>query len=1024
MIRTTDEVIMEENLIKKLTTDISQWTYRPDLDTEEKLWANFRKILENNNRAILRDIPITDQEFQQIKNQLNFPNFFQAAQWLVGENGIAKVEVQREDASLGTIRLNVFNRLDVAGGTSVYELINQFRTEKSKEFGDTGRFDVTLMINGIPLIQIELKKNSENYSTAFQQIKNYLSSGYFTGIFSAVQMFVVSNGTETRYIAAAPDTKLNSQFLTRWVDVNNKPIDDYISFANEVLRIPMAHQMVTDYSVLDFDKKNIILLRPYQIHAIEGVKRAAANGKSGYVWHTTGSGKTLTSYKVAKNLLSIPSVDKTIFVVDRKDLDQQTTSSFESYAMMDTVDIDKTESVILLEKKLASDERTVVITTIQKIHYLMKKADESSSPKYKKIRDKKIAFVVDECHRAVSPEKQFEINKFFREKSMWFGFTGTPIFAESKKFSPGDLPCTTEEQYGDRIHEYTVKEAIKDKAVLGFNIEYNSTINEDDMAAIIENINPNISFDNLSDIAREEKIPSAYYEDDDHMLAVIDRIINKSVEKFGLRNPNSTYSAILSVASIPIAQRYYELFMEVIEGRNKKVQVSEKVKQLDTGFPRIAITYSIADNEEVTRISKDKMMKSLEDYNALYGTSFDISTVGSYNLDVNSRLARKKEKYFVRSEQLDLVIVVDRLLTGFDSPSLRILFLDRKPLSPHGMIQAFSRTNRIFDINKTFGQVLTFQMPNLYKEKVNEALVLYSNGGENFVQAPPYSDVYEKFIKSIKRLKSIANKPEDVDKIDRLEDKLEFIAAFQEFDKNFSSVKVYADYEDDNVEDMIVKTYDLTQDNLEDYLGRYENVKASIPKPDSDDDGAMKLVDIDYEFRGVHIAKIDYTYIVQLIQSTIDYRNSDEKEKIDARAKEKKNNEIEKIVAFYESGNPKAGVIVREIWEDIKKDDSLYKDKDISVVLDEKFRERYNAKISEFADQWVVDQESLEFVAENYVVDKDRKQLGENELISSGNVEEYNKKSGESLNKLKYRKSIREEYKNFVEEEIIPLKVR
>lgn len=288
MIKTTDEAKMEENLIKRLTSDISQWTYRPDLDNEDKLWDNFKNNLERNNKAVLKDRPLTDQEFSQIKNQLNFPNFFSAAKWLVGENGIAKVEVQREDASLGTIRLNVLNRLDVAGGTSVYELINQFQTDKSR-VGDKGRFDVTLMINGLPMIQIELKKKSDTYFTAFKQIKNYLQAGFFTGIFSAVQMFVVSNGSQTRYIAAAPFEKLNSQFLTRWVDVNNEPVDDYISFAEELLRIPMAHQMVNDYSVLDFDRKAIILLRPYQIHAIEGVKAYAAKGKSGYVWHTTGA---------------------------------------------------------------------------------------------------------------------------------------------------------------------------------------------------------------------------------------------------------------------------------------------------------------------------------------------------------------------------------------------------------------------------------------------------------------------------------------------------------------------------------------------------------------------------------------------------------------------------------------------------------------------------------------------------------------------------------------------------------------
>ncbi len=1026
MLYVTDERIMEENLIKQLTTDISQWTYREDLDTEEKLWANFKQILENNNRAVLADVPLTEQEFYQIKNQLSFPNFFSAAKWLVGENGIAKVEVQREDASLGTIRLNVINRHDIAGGTSVYELIHQFRTEKSKEFGDTGRFDVTLLINGLPMIQIELKKRSDSYMTAFQQIKNYLKSGYFSGIYSTCQMFVVTNGSETRYIAAAPEPKLSAQFLTRWVDQNNQPVDDYIAFADEVLRIPMAHQMVTDYSVLDFDNKSIILLRPYQIHAIEGVKYFAARSKSGYVWHTTGSGKTLTSYKVSKNLLSVPSVDKTIFIVDRRDLDQQTTSSFMSYAELDTIDIEGTDSVIVLERELASEERTVVITTIQKIHYLMRKAQRSNHPKYDNIRNKKIAFVVDECHRAVSPEKQYEINQFFKQNSLWYGFTGTPIFAESKRYSPGDLPETTEEQYGERIHEYTVKEAINDKAVLGFNIEYNSTIEEDDIAEIILQSSPATNIAALSDIEKEEKIPSAYYEDDDHMLAVIDRIINRSVEKFGLRNQHGTYAALLSVSSIPVAQRYYELFREVIEGRNKKVRISEKVKKLDADFPRIAITYSIADNEEKTRVSKEKMMQSLQDYNAYYGTSYDISNVRSYNIDVNNRLARKRDKYFVRSEQLDLVIVVDRLLTGFDAPSLRILFLDRAPLSPHGLIQAFSRTNRIYDLNKDFGQILTFRTPHLYKEKVNQALVLYSNGGENFVKAPPYEEVYDQFIDAIERLKRIAPEPKDVADLTELDDLKKFVSAFQDFDRMYSSVKVYSDYEDDNVEDMIAEKYNLTPESMEEYLGMHNNAKEKIKalvgvEPDGETDD---LIDIDYEFRGVFTAKVDYTYIIRLIQSTVDYRNAEDEKTISSRAIDKKNKEIEDILDSYESTNPKASVIVRKIWNEIKEDTKAFKDKDISVLIDERFREQFNAKIAEFAGAWAVDEEDLKYVAENYIVDKERMQTGEKELLKTADLNAYNRENHENLSLIKYRQALREEYKIFIEEEVLPYKIR
>lgn len=1021
--KTTDEYILEENLIKELSHGISQWTYRKDLNSEEKLWENFKVILENNNRAVLDDNPLTDSEFLQIKNQLNFPNFFEASKWLVGENGIAKVEVQREDVRLGTIRLNVINRLDVAGGTSVYEIINQFRTDKNERFGDTARFDVTLMINGLPMIQIELKKRSESYYTAFMQIKNYLKAGYFTGIFSSVQMFVVSNGSQTRYIAAAAYNKLNSQFLTRWVDNNNNPIDDYLSFAKEVLRIPMAHQMVTDYSVLDFDRKSIIILRPYQIHAIEGVKDFAKREKSGYVWHTTGSGKTLTSYKVSKNLLSVPSIDKTIFIVDRRDLDQQTTSSFMSYSKLDTVDIDGTDSVFNLEKELLDDERKVIITTIQKLHYLMKKSNLYPDKKYEIIKDKKIAFVVDECHRAVSSEKQREINKFFKQFTRWYGFTGTPIFKESKKYAKGDLPETTQEQYGDRIHEYTVKEAIKDKAVLGFNIEYNSTIEDDDICRIIRANEPNLKVENLSEIEKELKIPDRYYKTDDHMLAVIDRIINKSVEKFGLRNPSNIYSAILSVSSIEIAQRYYELFMLVKRNQNEKVKISEKIKKLDRDFPKIAITYSIADNEEETLASKEKMMESIRDYNSLYKTSYDIGNLNSYNIDVNNRLARKMDKYKIPSEKLDLVIVVDRLLTGFDSPSLRILFLDRNPLSPHGMIQAFSRTNRIFDINKEFGQILTFQKPNYYKQKVNEALVLYSNGGDNFVQAPSYEDTRKKFIESIKILKNIANDPSDCEKLLDKEEKIKFVRAFQEFDRYFSSIKVYSQYEDLMIEKSIDEKYNLNSETMEDYLGWYINIKKELETNDDDNIDEKEFMDIDYEFRGVFRSKIDYNYIIDLIQITVNSMKEDKGKGIyyDKDMNYSKAKEIEKIIEDYEKTNPQAGKIIREIWDQIKENMENFANKNISVIIDQKIMEKYDSKIGEFSKKLALDPSYLDYVAKNYIPNKKETQLGEKALIESGNISEYNSVNEENLNPLKYRKKIRNEYKQFIENEVIQL---
>lgn len=384
-VKFTSESEMERSLINELVSGVSQWTYRADLKSEADLWNNFKNKLENNNANVLKEIPLTEQEFQQVKTQLTFPTFVDAAKWLAGENGIAKVQVQREDASLGTIRLSVLWREDIAGGHSSYEVVSQVKIMKNDEMDRNRRFDVSLLINGLPMIQIELKNRAHSYMDAFRQVQKYMQQGKYTGIFSCLQMFVVSNGTDTRYIASAVCGKLKEQFLSTWVDKNNKAVNNYLDFTEHVLSIPQAHKMVTQYTVIDSKKKALILLRPYQIHAIEAIKDASKRQESGYVWHTTGSGKTLTSYKVARNLLQIPSLDKTIFIVDRIDLDQQTTSSFISYAEHDVIEIDETDNVTDLIKKLLSADRTVIVTTIQKLNYVMRRFEgQEETPKFKR----------------------------------------------------------------------------------------------------------------------------------------------------------------------------------------------------------------------------------------------------------------------------------------------------------------------------------------------------------------------------------------------------------------------------------------------------------------------------------------------------------------------------------------------------------------------------------------------------------------------------------------------------------------
>ena len=361
------EAIIEQKLIEQLIYGESQWTYRSDLKTEEDLWNNFRYILEQNNKDRLNGEQLSDTEFDQVKNQLQFSSFYKAGEWLVGENGKVMVHVQRDTEKL---HLVVMNHEHIAGGSSVYEVINQYRALSDDDMPvktQDRRFDVTLMINGLPMIHIELKNKQHSYMDGFWQIKKYISEGKFTGIFSAVQMFVISNGVDTKYFSAASDTDLNPKFVSGWLDRENNPVTDYLEFAKSVLRIPEAHEMIARYTVLDEAAKKLILLRPYQIHAIESIRDASKTGKSGFVWHTTGSGKTLTSYKATRNLLmDIPSIDKAIFLIDRKDLDAQTTMAFQAYANNDLIDVDETDNVSDLKKKLKSDDRQVIVTTIQK----------------------------------------------------------------------------------------------------------------------------------------------------------------------------------------------------------------------------------------------------------------------------------------------------------------------------------------------------------------------------------------------------------------------------------------------------------------------------------------------------------------------------------------------------------------------------------------------------------------------------------------------------------------------------------
>ena len=978
-------------MIEQLIYGDSQWTYREDLKTEEDLWANFRYILEQNNKDRLNGEGLSDSEFEQVKNQLQFSSFYKAGEWLVGENGKVMVHVQRDTEKL---HLVVMNHEHIAGGSSVYEVINQYKALKSDDEDSTDvrdrRFDVTLMINGLPMIHIELKNKQHSYMDGFWQIKKYIGEGKFTGIFSAVQMFVVSNGVDTRYFAAAGDTELNPKFMSGWVDRKNNPVSDYLSFAKSVLRIPQAHEMIARYTVLDEDARRLILLRPYQIHAIESIREASKTGESGFVWHTTGSGKTLTSYKATRNLLmDIPSIDKTIFLIDRKDLDTQTTMAFQAYANNDLVDVDETDNVNDLKKKLKSADRQVIVTTIQKMQILISKRLQEGTPDFDKIKNLRIAFVVDECHRAVTPKTKRELERFFG-RSLWYGFTGTPRFAENPYPQMGDLPRTTEELYGKCLHSYTIQNAIHDKAVLGFQVEHNGPKNMTD------------------------ETDSSQYDNEAHMLKVLDVILNKSYYKLGFQNGKGmTYECMLTTKSIQVAQKYYELLTRVKNGETSLV-IDEKIRQVLPDFPKFAITYSVTENEEGSHVNQEKMQKSLNDYNDMFGTKYEMSQIQSYNGNLNKRLARKDARFKSRREQLDLVIVVDRLLTGFDAPCMSTIFIDRQPMGPHDLIQAFSRTNRIYDTNKTYGQIVTFQAPMLFKKCVDNAVKLYSAGSTETALLAEWDEVEPAFRKALSALKICAEKPSDIPGMSMKEKKI-FAKMFQEFDSLFAQLKSFTKYDDSMLE-----AYGITEAEYDDYAGHYKNVMEEIrdSKDHGNSDSGDTQMDQDYELMAYSSTKIDYEYIINLIQNIV--TPTEEDEEITPQERQKKLEEVKQYVAELRKDNEKVADLMSNLIADIEKDDRKYRGKSILNIIENMKRDCVEKVISDFCIQWYASKDDVMYAAIHY---RNGKIPNETAIKATVDYTSYKEAQETALPKYKFYNRMMAELKKTLDEEIKPLRM-
>ncbi|MGG3480017.1 HsdR family type I site-specific deoxyribonuclease [Peribacillus frigoritolerans] len=1040
-----DEAEMERRLIEVLGEGHNQWNYRPDLKSEEDLWENLRQKITQNNLSEIGEHPISDKEFDNIKTELLLKTQtpFDAARWLKGENGISRITIEREDVSLGSMSLVLYSNQDIGGGISTYEVVNQIAKQRANVDGRDRRFDVTLLINGLPIVQIELKQicAKDGVFQAYNQVKKYAEEGMFrNNIFSTLQLFVISNEQTTRYYANVMPKDMHKKFIFSWRTTDNRKVDNLYEFVKQVLNIPDAHRLIANYTIVseDQDNKTLMVLHPYQIHAIEALFTSAMKHESGYVWHATGSGKTLTSFVSTKLLARKPGVDRTIMLIDRKDLDNQTTSEFTKFASEFNTGISsgtaKSNSLIVgtgsakeLSKVLLADanSNTVIITTRQKLEsalrYAKKQEEESGTNRFTKLMGQHIVFVVDECHRALSAEGMEDIKKMFLN-STWFGFTGTPIFDENKKQAQGRLPRTTRDQYGEVLHTYTIKNALDDGAVLGFQVEHEDTIEPTSLNNhLFSQLRQNEKYANCSDeevndiidqmdgLEKEKYLSATHFESDEHIQKVIHKILrpDNAYTKFDFQNGRPQKSAILTTSSIEMAKRYYHAIKEMIKDPEwvAKEFTGHPIRKgrtmEDPDFPRIAITYSLQENEEHSKENQNEMKEIIHEYNSYYGTSWQMEDIQRYNGDINNRLARKKAEFKQFGKHLDLVIVVDRLLTGFDAPTIQSLFVDRN-LSYANLIQAFSRTNRTYP-GKTKGLVVTFRKPWTMEKNVEAATKLYSNKQEetNLVY-PTYEDSKKRFKKAHKKIDSFVIVPTDIDEHSPLETRVEFVKAFQELSNAYEALVTYDDYNND------METSKALQEQvkvLEEYIGVYHTIKGSIVKEEGDGDSTPDFSEI--EFYGENTIKlydIDSAYIDQLL-GTYSAHNQDIRQEIEKALQKLKKSDVVKDV-------------YRAILNDMDKGE-IQPDDDILVIKRQFFTQARDKQIQLFANSWFVDENALHLSAIQYFIGEDPiPNIGG--IIDSKQFDQY-KAIHPDAKPLKYGPEMKRAWRKALDEVIVPL---
>ena len=700
--------------------------------TENDLIKNWANILYNNNRDKdkLGDYPLTETEMAQIIEQITtLRTPFSLNSFINGGTVAIKRDNPDDKLHLGKeVSLHIYDRHEIAGGKSRYQIVEQPKFAAPSSIFPTRRGDVMLLINGMPVFHIELKKSGIPLSKACNQIKKYSEQGIFTGLFSLVQIFIAMTPEDAVYYTnPGIDGKFNEDFYFHWANFDNAPIKNWYEFTQNLLYIPMAHQLIGFYTVADSKDGILKVLRSYQYYAVSAISNVVAQNKwdekkqrGGYIWHTTGSGKTLTSFKAADLIAKSQDADKVVFLVDRKELDEQSYKHYQDFAD-DENDIQKTESTDILRGKLLSNSSfdTLIVTSIQKMSRIFEDGSRRMQRDIEKINDKRIVFIVDECHRDTFGDMMSVVKETF-PNALFFGFSGTPIQEENAKKG-----CTSADVFGNELHRYTIGDGIRDKNVLAFDPYMVETFKSKDLRrqVALEKAHAKTQEEAISDksksktyyyylndvpmISIEKEIPSSQYRTDEHINAVVKNI----VDEYADRSHGRKFHSIFATSSIPEAIVYY--------------------RRLKNAAPHLNITVLVDPSDNNTPTSYEKMVglaEVIEDYNALFNQTYSIPTYGKMKTDVSLRLSHEGPYKGIEKtpeKQVDILIVVNQMLTGFDSKWVNVLYLD-KIMQQETIIQAFSRTNRIFGEDKPVGTIYYYRYPYTMKANIEEAVKIYA----------------------------------------------------------------------------------------------------------------------------------------------------------------------------------------------------------------------------------------------------------------------------------------------------------